>query len=371
MKQKGRVCVISTVHPDYDTRILKQCSTLQKYFFVDLVIQSKKKGTEKIEKDGLNFIPLPVIEKRMHRLYLMILALRLSFLKKYNYYIFHDPELIIVGIILKIFQRKVIYDIHEDYQAQIFYKDWIHRFLKKIVSFTFFHFERFCSKYFDSLICATPSIYKKFIMINKNTYCVRNFPPCNELNYMNTSAFEDTNLFKILYVGVISEERSIIKILDAIENIECEFILAGNFSPNNLHEVAKNHISWKKVRYLGYIDRKEFSIILREADLGILLFQPIEAHIESLPNKMFEYMAGGLYQLSSNFREWKEIIEENNIGETIDPEDTKELSRKIINLKNNRVHINELRPKIREVFISNFTWEREKLEFLKAFDVYE
>ena len=82
-------------------------------------------------------------------------------------------------------------------------------------------------------------------------------------------------------------------------------------------------------------------------------------------------MAGGIYQLSSNFIESKEIIEQKNICETIDPEDTKELSRKIINLKNNRVHINELRPKIREVFISNFTWEREKLEFLKAFDVYE
>jgi glycosyltransferase involved in cell wall biosynthesis len=366
MNKNKSICVISTVHPDNDTRILKQCRTLRQYFSVDLIIQS-----EKDDDDGIKIIPLPIIKNRIQRLHLMFLAIRLSFKKKYDYYLFHDPELILLGIILKIFRRKVIYDIHEDYQVQILDKHWIPIYLKKTISFIFFLIEKISSKFFDSLICATPFIFKKFSKINKNVYCVRNFPPRNELIHDHTRNFQNSDRFKILYVGVISEERSIINILDAIKDIDCEFILAGNFSPASLKDFTEKHDSWKKVRYLGYVNRKDFSSLLNEADLGILLFQPQKAHIDSLPNKMFEYMAGGLYQLSSNFEEWKTIIELNNVGQTINPLDTDELSKKIVELKNNKEMINKLGPKIREIFTSNFTWETESIEFLKVFDVHE
>lgn len=366
MNKNQSICVISTVHPDHDTRILKQCKTLNDHFSVDLVIQS-----EKTIHNNIKIIPLPLIKNRLQRVHLMFLALRHSFKKKYDFYVFHDPELIIVGIILKLFKRKVIYDIHEDYQMQIFDKHWIPSFLKKIISWNFFLIEKSSSKFFDSLICATPFIYKKFSKINKNTYCVRNFPTSSELYQNRSSDLKDSGYFKILYVGVISKERSIINILEAIKDIECEFILAGNFSPPSLQEQAESHNSWKKVRYLGYVNREEYSILLNEADLGILLFQPQKAHIDSLPNKMFEYMAGGLYQLSSNFEEWKKIIEYNDVGETTDPLDINAITNKISHLKHQKEMINNLRPNIRDIFLSNFTWDTEKNEFLKAFNIYE
>lgn len=363
------VCVISTVHPDYDTRILKQCRSLGDHFSVDLIIQSKK-----ISYLNITILPLPIIHNRWQRLHLIMIATKLAFKKKYNFYIFHDPELIFLGVILKLFNKKVIYDVHEDYESQILDKHWIPSYLRKSISFIFSSIEKMSSKYYDSIVCATPFIHKKFSKINKNSFCVRNFPPSDELFISdNTSTLEKhrTNIFKILYVGVISEERSILKILDSIRDINCELILAGNFSPPSLQKICEQHDSWKKVRYLGFIDRIVFSKVLNESDVGILLFQPLKNHIDALPNKMFEYMAGGLFQISSNFKEWKVLVEDNNIGITIDPKDSKMLSKTLLELQKNKLNIQSMRSDIRSVFKKNFTWDKEQIEFLKVFNINE
>lgn len=367
MTTNKNICVISTVHPDHDTRIIKQCRSLREHFSVDLIIQSKK-----ISYQDIKILPLPLIRNRLQRLYLIFLATRLAFKKKYNFYIFHDPELILLGVLLKLFNKKVIYDVHEDYESQILDKHWIPSYLRKLTSIIFSFIERISSKIFDSIVCATPFIHKKFYKVNKKSFCVRNFPPSEELFIDDGKVLLDENIdsiFRILYVGVISEERSIIKILDSIKNIDCELTLAGNFSPPNLQKICEQHESWKKVRYLGFIDRKVFAKVLNESDVGILLFQPLKNHIDALPNKMFEYMAGGLFQISSNFKEWKVLVEGNNIGITIDPEDSKMLSKTLLELQKNKSHLQNMRSNIRSIYMKSFTWDKEKFEFLKAFDI--
>lgn len=367
MKIVKRVCVISTVHPDHDTRILKQSKTLSEYFDVSLVIQSNKRNI-----NSINIIRLPIIKKRIQRPFLMVLALFYAARKKYDFYIFHDPELIFVGVILKFFGKNVIYDIHEDYEMQILDKHWIPSYLRKAISRIFFIIEKTSSKFFNHVICATPYIHKKFEKITSNAICVRNFPPKNELytnDYYQSKGEQNEEQFKILYVGVISDERCILNILNAIQDIECEFILAGKFSPKGLKEVCMEHPSWNKVRYLGFINRDKFSLLLKECDLGLLLFKPINNHIDSMPNKMFEYMSGGLFQLSSNFAHWKEIIEKNEIGVTVNPINEYEISSAIIDAKKNRSNIAKKRNNIRNTFLNSFTWEKEASAFLKAFDI--
>jgi glycosyltransferase involved in cell wall biosynthesis len=367
MTKNKNICVISTVHPDHDTRILKQCRSLSEYFFVDLIIQSKK-----LSYQNIKILPLPLIRNRLQRVYLIMLATRLAFKKKYSFYIFHDPELIFLGILLKLFGKKVIYDVHEDYESQILDKHWIPSYLRKVTSIVFSFIERISSKLFDSIVCATPFIHNKFSKINNKSFCVRNFPPSEELFIDDEAVLLDeqrVSIFKILYVGVISEERSIIKILDSIKNIDCELTLGGNFSPPSLQKICEEHESWKKVRYLGFIDRLVFAKVLNESDVGILLFQPLKNHIDALPNKMFEYMAGGLFQISSNFKEWKVLVEGNSIGITIDPEDSKMLTKTLIELQKNKSHLQNMRSNIRRIYMKNFTWDKEKFELLKAFDI--
>ncbi|GAH16762.1 unnamed protein product, partial [marine sediment metagenome] len=123
-----------SVHPAFDVRIFhKEAKTLVKVGYnVVLIAQHTK---EEIV-DGVRIVPLPKPRNRFDRMTrvvwkLSILALR----ERADVYHFHDPELIPVGLILKLFGRKVIYDVHEDVPEQILNKDWVgNSIARKIVS---------------------------------------------------------------------------------------------------------------------------------------------------------------------------------------------------------------------------------------------
>ena len=90
------ICVISTVHPDYDNRIIKQCVSLQNNHRVDLIIQSERESVS-----GININPLPIVFNRRSRIKIFFLALLKSLKKNYDIYIIHDPELLLMALILR------------------------------------------------------------------------------------------------------------------------------------------------------------------------------------------------------------------------------------------------------------------------------
>ena len=360
---KKTICVISTVHPDHDNRILKQCKSLSLNFNVDLIIQSNKESIK-----GIKIRQLPIIKTRISRALLFIKACKMSFSKKYNFYLIHDPELLVLSLILKISRRKVVYDIHEDYKEQILDKRWINKYLRRIISLLFDKFEKFAVLRSYSVICATPFLEKKFIKFNQNTFGVYNYPPLLEFKKsFKTNIKRSSDVFRILYVGNISHERGIFKILDAIKGIDCEFLLAGNFVDKGTEAKCESHSSWKKVNYFGYISRKQYSELLDIADLGLLIFLPNGNHINAQPNKLFEYMSGGVFQLASNFPHWTKILEHNSIGLTVDPNRSDLIQAMILSVKKNKNFYNSKRPEIIKEFMKSYTWESQIPKLMKAF----
>tara|TARA_B100000925_G_scaffold216119_1_gene165281 strand:- start:21287 stop:22366 length:1080 start_codon:yes stop_codon:yes gene_type:complete len=354
------ICVISTVHPDYDNRIIKQCVSLQNNHRVDLIIQSERESVS-----GININPLPIVFNRRSRIKIFFLALLKSLKKNYDIYIIHDPELLLMALILRLFSKNVIYDIHEDYEEEIKDKEWISRFLRKIISFAFARFEKLAIKSCYSIICATPYIKEKFESHNSRCFGIYNYPPKDELYKQNLKKNE---IFTLLYVGNISFQRGIIQILDSINDIDCLLIIAGNFANKNTEDKCLGHASWKKVDYRGFISREEFCHVMAQADLGLLLFQPRGNHINSQPNKLFEYMSGGLFQLSSNFQHWNKILLDQKLGFTVDPENTSQINYLIKEIKNNKDYYRSIRSNIRDIFVRKYSWESQVPGLLQSVD---
>jgi len=169
-----KVCILTTVHQPFDIRIFhKEVKSLVNFGYkVTLIAQHSKNEIV----DGVKIIALPKPRNRFMRI--LGLTWRVSYLalrQRADIYHFHDPELILVGIVLRLLRKKVIYDVHEDVPKQILNKDWIWNVnIRKFVAFTMNTIEQIGAFLFNRIVVATPDIAKKFT--KKKTVILRNFP---------------------------------------------------------------------------------------------------------------------------------------------------------------------------------------------------
>ena len=77
-------------------------------------------------------------------------------------YHFHDPELIPVGLLLKLRRKRVVYDVHEHVPKQILGKDWIRPWLRVWVARAANVSEIFGARMFDGVIVANPATAGRF-----------------------------------------------------------------------------------------------------------------------------------------------------------------------------------------------------------------
>jgi glycosyltransferase involved in cell wall biosynthesis len=325
-----KVTHISTVHKAFDIRIFqKECRSLAAFGMnVNLVITHDKEEVV----DQVRIIPLPQFKNRFAR---MLVKPFLAFLKalktKADIFHFHDPELIPIGLLLKVCGKKVIYDSHEDLPSQILDKYWIHKKLRRPISILLKFFEAFAAKFFDGIVTATPHIRSIFVQNNKNTVNINNYP-LSEERVEGDFLQKKTNEKIISYVGGISKERGIFNVLKALEGTDIKLHLAGSVSPKNLLKTLEQEEGWKNVVYFGHVSRVEACSILSNSHVGVCTFHPTAAHIHAVPNKIFEYMNAGIPVIVSKFPCWEELLKGVDNAVFVDPLNPEDIIKGIKNL---------------------------------------
>ncbi len=361
-----KICHLTSSHPRYDTRIFrKECISIAKAGYDITLIVADGKGDEMLE--GVKIIDVGKDESRKHQL---LKAPKRVFEKALeidaDIYHFHDPELIPIGGKLKRKNKKVVYDAHEDVPKALITRNWLPRFLMKIIAFFFEKFEDFYAKKFDALVTATPYISKRFKKINSNTHTVNNFPIFGELSVTNNHADRQN---EICYIGGIDRIRGIIQLMDALaltENVKLN--LAGKFENQELENEVKAHTAWKEVLFHGFVNRNEVAQILARSKAGIVTFLPAPNHIHARPNKMFEYMSAGLPVIASFFDDWKVIIDESKVGVTVNPESPSELAEAINKLVINDTIVSEMSENGIKAVSSVFNWNSEALKLVEIYN---
>lgn len=357
-----KICHLTSVHQYKDIRIfIKECQTLSKAGFeVHLVAPNAPNNVvddvqiHGIEKEiGNRFNRMTKIVKCVYQKALEIDA---------EIYHFHDPELIPVGMKLKKRGKKVIYDIHEDTPRAILSKHWISPLVRFPLAKTFEVFENFHAKKFDALIGATPYIAQRFININKSTHNINNFPLSEELSDQMTKSFNNKKK-SVCYIGGIGEKRGVNEVLNAANLIRGNIEFAGPVSNN----IEKDLIRHNNVVYHGILNRIEVKNLLSNSVAGIVTFLPEPNHINAQPNKMFEYMSAGIPVICSDFPLWREIIEKNNCGICVNPEDPVAIANAINYLIDNPEIAEGLGQNGRNAVLSDFNWESEGLKLINIY----
>jgi len=362
-----KVCHITTVHSRYDTRIfLKECSSLTKLYKVFLIVADGM-GDEVKNNVHIYDIGLRQSSRLKRAAYDSFKAYNRAKELNCELYHFHDPELIPIGLKIKKLGKKVIFDAHEDLPRQILSKPYLNKVLSLVFSKIISFYESYSCPRFDYIIAATPFIKAKFLKINTNSEVINNFPTLEELS--DKIKWSDKENI-ISFVGGITKIRGIKALLEAIKISEFDFKLnlIGEFYPIKFKEELGELLKHEKVNLLGYLSRNEVASCLNQSKIGIVTFLPSPNHIDSQPNKMFEYMSAGIPVVSSNFPLWKEIVEGNNCGLTVDPKDPKEISGVIEKLLSNDKLAEEMGQNGKKAVFEKYNWGIEEKKLL---DIYK
>lgn len=360
-----KVCHISTVHPDNDDRIFyKECVSLSDAGYeVYYLVPSEN---ERIE-NGVKIIPLKKASSRLTRIFVLSWIAFFKALKiNAKVYHFHDPELMFIGVWLKLFGKKVIYDVHEDLPKQVLYKPWI-KFLvvRKIFSVIIYLCEKFCCLFFDAIMPATPDIASKFN--SKKTIVIRNLAIIKLIDSMPVYK-NDSNTFKLVYVGGLSEIRGIKEVINALEIINdasIEFWLLGDWSSETYKAECEGLKGYKYVTYFGQFKLEDVYPYIKRADVGIALLYPTKNHVTSLPVKAFEYMACRKPMIMSDFDYWKKIF--NHAAIFANPMNAEEIANSIKKLKLDSSLRESMGITGKQLIDQEFSWEAESKLLVKHY----
>lgn len=174
-KASNKVCHCSILHRLDDSRILyKECISLAKagYNVTFIAKAAANKQFDEYFYLGVNLQKLTSNYRLYNHFYLFMTILK----QRMKVVHFHDPELIVMGLFLRILGKKVIYDVHENVRQDILHKMWVRPELRVLLSKVAVFLELMAS-FFSGIVSATPTIAKNFS--NKNNYVIRNLPPLN------------------------------------------------------------------------------------------------------------------------------------------------------------------------------------------------
>jgi glycosyltransferase involved in cell wall biosynthesis len=367
-----KVCFI-TLHPPFDQRIFhKECKTLyQAGYNVSLIVPLDEEKTI----DGIKLIALPQYHSRLAKFLLLpFMSFFIGIKHSAQVYHLHDPPLIIPGLLLKLFGKKIIYDVHEDFPKRLLIRQWIPSRLRPFAARMARLGEQFSSIFFDAII--TASYIPEHLKRHKRVCTIQNYPLLSYFNFKekeleNIPKEENVSIFRVIYAGGLSPDRGIHKMVEAMEYLkeaQVELILCGRFSSAAYEREVRSLNGFQRVKFLGWLNHKEIPSVLSRANaaLHIPLF-PMQESGE-LPVKIFEYMAAGLPIISSNFPLLKNIIEEHNCGICVDPTNSKEIAEAIKYLFHNPEKAQKMGENGREVVIKKYNWEQESKKLLKLYE---
>ncbi|MHB0971403.1 MAG: glycosyltransferase family 4 protein [Thermoanaerobaculia bacterium] len=361
----GRVVHVTTAHPTFDPRIfLKECRSLATAGYdVTLIAAHGKAETV----DGVTIVP---IRRRSSRLLRMIVspweAMSAATRLKPAIVHCHDPELLPAALIASIRGVQVVYDAHEDAPRAIMSRHYIPKPLRSLVAVALEWFENVAVKYFAAVVAATPAIAARFEKQVPRVAVVNNYPDLSEFP-SGAAASSTEKLVRACYVGALSRERGLFDMIEAMRRTRGTLTLAGRWSVEQDMRAIERSPAWSVIDYRGVVSRAEVAAIYSESMVGLVLFHPEPNHIESQPNKLFEYMAAGLPIVGSAFPWWRAIIEKVGCGICVDPLDHEDIARAVDYVFSHPVEARAMGERGRVAVETQFTWLKEAAKLVALY----
>lgn len=166
----------------------------------------------------------------------------------------------------------------------------------------------------------------------------------------------DTSKTICLFAGLIEKSYDVSTVVDCAKQLErsypgqYQFVICGDGS--KAPQVRRAAAGADNVVMLGWVDQETIAAVMSVAAVGLATYTA--GAPQSLPNKPFEYMAGGLAIATSLKGELPELLREHRCGATYRPGHATSLASAIRQLTQNRNDLSNMQRRSRRLFESRF-----------------
>lgn len=364
-----RILKVSSAHRASDGRIAqKEARTLVAAGYAVTVLALEHAAGTTLPA-GPIFIEYALPASRARR-FLFRLPWLLAYCVRHDFdaYHLHDPDLILVGFVLKLLGRRVVYDVHESYPMVILDRAWIPRALRPMLFRAWQMLESAFVRRIDMTVTAHHTVSRQFKAGNVVT--VQNFPILADSSDKGGAQPMAERPHRVLYHGDITVQRGLITMLEAIAAVDAvpsPVLRLGGSLSLSLQDAIKRAPGFERTEYLGWLNKDQLAAELGQARAGLVLLQPTHNYTVIRPNKLYEYMAAGLPVIASDFSHWREVVAGEGCGLLVDPLDCAAVARAIEYIFRHPDEAAAMGERGRRAVVERYSWASEGETLLAAY----
>jgi glycosyltransferase involved in cell wall biosynthesis len=360
---------LTSVHEPSDTRIFrKECQTLARAGHdVTLVAPASKNE----EKDGVRIVAVDRPANRWTR----VLNTTREVVSRgrsidADVYHLHDPELLPWSWVMLDGRTPIIYDMHEDFAAQLKTKDWVPELLRPFLSWMA---EVGLRVFLQNrpVVFAEASYAERYDWLRR-TATVQNMPIVSDLVGIDEPKFSTPT---IGYIGGVRADRGSTVTLRALKILQdhgydVAWECVGPAAPDHEKSLVElqERLGTQNVRMHGYLPPERGWRRMARCHVGIAMLDKTPNFVGSYPTKLFEYMALGLPVVTSDIPLYRNIVKNAQCGFVADPKSPKEIAEAVATLIDIPDRARQMGKRGQLTVQESYNWEQAGWTLVEFYD---
>lgn len=265
-------------------------------------------------------------------------------------------------IVAKLFNKKLVYDMYDYYSDSRNMSPTIEKIIKKLENSIInnSNISIICGEWRKKQIKGT---YPQKLLVIHNTPDIKNM----EFTKVIKST---TKKVKIVYVGILQDNRLILEMINAIKKMRDYELHIGGFGKyeREIKYIAQKE---KNIYFYGSLTYNEVLNLEKDCDLLIAAYNPkVKNHKYSAPNKVYEAMALEKPIIVCKNTGIDELVEKNLTGICIEYNEDS-LIKELNKIKDKKDLLKEYGKKAKNLYKEKYNWQKMEEILIKAYNDLE
>lgn len=214
----------------------------------------------------------------------------------------------------------------------------------------------------DHVVTVNPFIAE----LLEKTHCLGRRPVvvmnCPNLSERYSDAAQPNRPVRVLYQGRLQAYRGLEELICAFSMVDQGTLTLSGDGPlqARLELLVASKNLGEKVRFTGRFAPSEAMAVIEQCDIGIIPYKPVNLNnTYASPNKLFDYMMGGLAITASKLPFLSRVIEEEGVGISLEELSPQGIAAGLNRMIGDPQQLQTYRLRARRAARERYHWERQ------------